>query len=147
MTLPNITAIGRLGDDPELRFTPGGKAVAEFRIACDENKKSGDSWEKVSTTWLRVSIWEKDAEAVAEHLKKGDLVTVIGSLTVREYEKKDGGKGTSVEVKNATVTKALPRIGGASQPAQSGGWNSQPSAPADPWSTPSQPALDSEPPF
>lgn len=144
MTLPNITATGRLGDDPELRFTPGGKAVAEFRMACDENKKNGDSWEKVSTTWLRVTLWEKDAEAVAEHIKKGDLVTVIGSLTVREYDKKDGGKGTSVEIKNAAVTKALPRTQNA---GQSSGWSQSAPAPAtgDPWST--APAATEEPPF
>jgi single-strand DNA-binding protein len=147
MSLPSIQATGRLGDDPELRFTPGGKAVADFRIACDENKKNGDQWEKVSTTWLRVSIWERDAEAVAEHVKKGDLVTVIGSLTVREYDKKDGGKGTSVEIKNATVSKALPRVG-AVQPSSS--WQqpapAQTNTTADPWST--QPALDdSTPPF
>lgn len=144
MTLPNITATGRLGSDPELRFTPSGKAVADFSIACDENRKNGDSWEKVSTTWLRVSVWDKDAEAVAAHLVKGDLVTVVGSLTVREYDKKDGGKGQSVEVKNANVTKALPRekVG-----AGGGGWApaAQTPPPADdPWST--QPALD-EPPF
>jgi len=148
MTLPRIEATGRLGNEPDLKFTTGGKAVAEFSIACDENKKNGDQWEKVSTTWLRVTVWEKDAEAVAEHLKKGDLVTVIGQLNVREYDKKDGGKGTSVEVKNANVTKALPRE--RSTGSGGGGWSQPAPAPSnDPWgsapaaSTPS----DSQPPF
>lgn len=144
MTLPNITATGRLGSDPELRFTPSGKAVADFSIACDENRKNGDSWDKVSTTWLRVSVWDKDAEAVAASLVKGDLITVIGSLTVREYDKKDGGKGQSVEVKNANVTKALPR---EKATVSSGGWSTPTHTPAtsdNPWNT--QPALD-EPPF
>jgi single-strand DNA-binding protein len=144
MTLPRIEATGRLGSDPSIKFTTGGKAVAEFSIACDENKKNGDSWEKVSTTWLRVTVWEKDAETVAEHLTKGDLVTVIGQLTVRTYDKTDGSKGTSVEVKNANVTKALPRIADGyaiTKPAV------PTNAPADPWSTaPTQPALE-EPPF
>jgi single-strand DNA-binding protein len=148
MTLPRIEATGRLGNEPELKYTTSGKAVAEFSIACDENKKNGDQWEKVSTTWLRVTIWEKDAEAVAEHLKKGDLVTVIGSLTVREYEKKDGGKGTSVEVKNANVTKALPRE--KSSGSSGGGWSRSAPAPAnDPWSSApsSGQTATEEPPF
>jgi single-strand DNA-binding protein len=150
MTLPRIEATGRLGNEPELKFTTGGKAVAEFSIACDENKKNGDQWEKVSTTWLRVAVWEKDAEAVAEHLKKGDLVTVIGQLTVREYEKKDGSKGTSVEVKNANVTKALPREKSGASSSGGGGWSqSAPTPAADPWA--SQPAsgqsVTEEPPF
>lgn len=149
MTLPRIEATGRLGNDPELKFTPSGAAVANFSIACDENKKDGnDNWEKVSTTWLRVAVWKDAAEAVAEHVKKGDLVTVIGQLTVRDYEH-NGVNKQSVEVKNATVTKALPKVGGG-QPSRSNSWqpSSQPAqtnTPADPWST--QPPLDSEPPF
>jgi single-strand DNA-binding protein len=149
MTLPRIEATGRLGNDPELKFTPSGSAVANFSIACDENKKGDNGqWEKLSTTWLRVAVWKEAAEAVAEHLKKGDLVTVIGQLTVRDYEH-NGVAKQSVEVKNATVTKALPRQANGAQSSGSGGWQpSQPSpqsnTPADPWST--QPALE-EPPF
>lgn len=150
MTLPRIEATGRLGSDPALSFAPSGAAVANFSIACDENKKGENGqWEKLSTTWLRVAVWKEAAEAVAEHLKKGDLVTVIGQLTVRDYEH-NGVAKQSVEVKNANVTKALPRQANGSQASSSGGWSqsSQPAqtnAAADPWS--SQPALDSEPPF
>jgi single-strand DNA-binding protein len=150
MTLPRIEATGRLGNDPELKWTPSGAAVANFSIACDENKKdSNDNWEKVSTTWLRVAVWKDAAEAVAEHIKKGDLVTVIGQLTVRDYEHNSVNK-QSVEVKNATVTKALPKVGGGGQSSSSNGWqqqNVQPlqQAPADPWST--HPAADQLPPF
>lgn len=153
MTLPRIEATGRLGNDPELKFTPSGAAVANFSIACDENKKdANDNWEKVSTTWLRIAVWKDAAEAVAEHLKKGDLVTVIGQLTVRDYEH-NGANKQSVEVKNATVTKALPKVGGGQslspRPSPSD-WQQpnqlQDKTPAaDPWST--QPAADQLPPF
>jgi single-strand DNA-binding protein len=152
MTLPSITATGRLGSDPELKHTPAGKAVVSISIACDENRKnSRDEWEKLSTAWLRVPLWEDAAEAAAEHLRKGDLVTAIGVLTVREYDKTDGsGKGQSVEIKNATVSKHLPRASrgqGQQQPAATGGWGGQQpqtNVAADPWSTPPS---HEEPPF
>lgn len=147
MTLPSITATGRLGSDPELTFTPQGKALAKFRIACGERIKDQQSgeWKDGDTTWLSVALWEKDAEAAAEHLKKGDEVTVVGLLLVRDFEAKDGSKGRSVEVKWGKVSKSLPREKAASS-ASSSGWSSQPtSAPADPWST--GPASDQEPPF
>lgn len=148
MTLPQIQATGRLGADPELTFTPQGKALAKFRIACGERVKRNDQWEDGDTTWLSVALWEKDAEAAAEHLKKGDEVTVVGLLLVRDFEAKDGSKGRSVEVKYGKVSKSLPREkSGQSAPA-SNGW-SQPApasnVSADPWSTASTPT--DEPPF
>jgi single-strand DNA-binding protein len=145
--LPNITATGRLGNDPELTFTPAGKALAKFRIACGERIKDQQSgeWKDGDTTWLSVALWEKDAEAAAEHLKKGDEVTVVGLLLVRDFEAKDGSKGRSVEVKYGKVSKSLPRE--KSQGATSGGWSQQPAqtVPADPWST--APTSSQEPPF
>lgn len=150
MTLPRIEATGRLGSDPELKFTPSGAAVANFSIACDENKKGDNGqWEKLSTTWLRVAVWKEAAESVAEYIKKGDLVTVIGQLTVRDYEH-NGVTKQSIEIKNANVTKALPRQVNA---GQSSGWSAStqpgPNAPstntaADPWAT--QQTIE-EPPF
>lgn len=144
MSLPNITATGRLGADVELTFTPAGKALAKFRIACGERiKDQSGEWKDGDTTWLNIALWEKDAEAAAEHLKKGDEVNVTGLLLVREYEAKDGTRGKSVEVKWAKVYKArLDQGNRQSQPAPptSNGWGqqSQPQqAPAnDPWSTP-----------
>lgn len=108
MTLPTITATGRLGADPELRFTPSGKAVTNFRIACDDRKKDGDEWKTENTVWLAVDQWDDEAESAAHNLKKGDLVTVIGSLNVREYDH-NGTKKTAVEIKYGRITTALPR--------------------------------------
>lgn len=151
--LPNITATGRLGTDVDLTWTPSGKALAKFRIACGERIKdqSSGEWKDGDTTWLSVALWEKDAEAAAEHLSKGDEVTIVGLLLVRDFEAKDGSKGRSVEIKYGKVSKSLPRLVNA---GQSSGWSAstqpgpnapQTNVPADPWS--SQPALDSEPPF
>ena len=129
MTLPSITATGRLGADPELKFTGSGKAVCNFRMACDKKKQENGEWKTLSTVWLSVSLWENDAEAAAEHLAKGDLVTVVGQLNVREYERKDGTKGQSVEIDYGRVSKALPKSGGRSAPRP----QSTPSS--NPWDT------------
>lgn len=145
MTLPNITATGNLGSDPELRFV-NEKAVVDLSIGCNENKKDdAGNWQTISTVWVRVSLWEAEAESAAEHLKKGDAVTVTGQLLVREYEKKDGGgTGTSVEIKYPRVSKNLPRMqgGGGHQTSQVMRSSSTPAA--DPWGGG---ATNSEPPF
>jgi single-strand DNA-binding protein len=129
MTLPTITATGRLAADPDLSFTPSGKAVAKFRMACDKNRKNDQGqWEKVSTTWLAVDTWGDDAETVAHNLQKGDMVTVVGNLNVREYEK-DGTKRLSVEIENGRVSKALPKAkngtGAPIQQSTSNPWDQQ----------------------
>jgi single-strand DNA-binding protein len=128
MTLPTITATGRLGADPDLSFTPSGKAVAKFRMACDERRKEGDEWKTIGTTWLSVDQWGDDAEAAAHNLQKGDLVTVVGLLNVREYEK-DGTKRLSVEIKYGRVSKALPKAkngtGAPIQQSTSNPWDQQ----------------------
>ncbi len=130
MTLPTITATGRLGADPELRYLGSGKPVANFRIACDDRRKEGDEWKTLSTTWLAVDQWGDEAEAAAEHLKKGDLVTVVGQLNVREYDTNDGTKRLSVEIKYGRVSKALPRGAKGSTDA---GMRLPASNPTNPW--------------
>lgn len=145
MTLPSITATGNLAADPELKFTQSGKAVASLSVGCNENKKNdAGNWETVSTTWLRISLWDDEAQSAVEHLRKGDSVTVTGQLMTREFERNDGTKGLSVEVKYARISKNLPRGQRAAQPAQDNSWGGRPSQQAaDPWGTPS----DSKPPF
>lgn len=129
MTLPTITATGRLGADPELRYLGSGKPVANFRIACDDRRKEGDEWKTLSTTWLAVDQWGDEAEAAAEHLKKGDLVTVVGQLNVREYDANDGSKRLSVEIKYGRVSRPLPKTkSGTGAPIQQ-------QAPSNPWNT------------
>ena len=100
-----IVAVGRLGKDVELRYSPDGKAVASFSVAVDdgfgENKK---------TIWLRVSVWEKQAETCNQYLHKGSLVLVEGRLTPdpktggpRVWKKQDGTEGASFEIAASTV--------------------------------------------
>lgn len=85
--------IGNLGADPELRHTPAGKAVAEFRMATTFG--SGD---KAMTEWHRVVAWERTAEVAAEFLKKGSPVYVEGRIQTRSWDKDDGTKGYVTEI-------------------------------------------------
>lgn len=137
--LPTITLEGRAVNDPELRFTAQGKAVANFRVAASESKKdAAGNWEDGDKLFVNVAVWDQAGEAVAEHVGKGDKVVVTGRLYEREYEKNNGEKGRSLEVKFATVAKVVepPRGERQSAPQQSGGYSQAPAQPArDPWAT------------
>ena len=110
MTLPTIQATGNLVADPQLRFTPKGKAVTTITIACNDRRKSATGeWTDTDTTYLEVQLWETDAEQAAEHLTKGQRVTVTGKLRQRSYEAKDGTIRRAYEVIYASVAVALPR--------------------------------------
>ena len=138
MGLPQITATGNLTSDPELRFTPAGKAVANFTVACNKKRKNEqtNTWEDVATCFLRCSIWEAKAEAVAEMLTRGSEVTVVGSLKQNDYTDKDGNKRTSYNVDAFSVALVV-----KAPKAE----RDKPSQPAnDPWATP---AATEEPPF
>lgn len=151
MAHPIITGTGHLGADPELRFTPSGKAVANLRIACTERKRTpSGEWEDGTTTWLNVAVWGHLAETVTEHLRKGSLVHVVGRLSQREHEGKVYYDVTATE-----VTQALPRPGqqerrqepqqgqGRGNQRQDDPWTSQPPT-NDPWG---QSGGNAEPPF
>lgn len=109
MTLPTIQATGNLTADPELRFTKSGDAVATLRLATNRSRKTDDGWETTHTTYLTIKLWRQDAEVAAEHLRKGDRVTVAGELVIEEWEGKDGGKRQTPTVDRATIAKRLPR--------------------------------------
>ena len=121
MSLPSITVTGVVGRDPELRFTPSGKATASFSVGSNNRRKVNDQWESGPTTWLDVTLWDNAAEAAAEHVKAKDRVTVTGQLQVRDYEGKDGSKRRAVEVVNATVAKLLPTV--PKQAAPNAAWD------------------------
>jgi single-strand DNA-binding protein len=103
MTLNKIMIIGNLGADPELRYTPGGKAVTELRVAVNDNRKGPDGEWVEETLWFRVSVWEQAAERLAEQLRKGNKIFAEGQLRAREYEARDGQKRTSLELAFARV--------------------------------------------
>jgi single-strand DNA-binding protein len=103
MTLNKMMIIGNLGADPELRYTPNGKAVTELRVAVNNNQRGADGEWVEETLWFRVSVWEQAAERLAEQLRKGNKVYAEGQLRQREYETRDGEKRTSLELAFARV--------------------------------------------
>lgn len=145
MALPQITLEGRAVADPDLKFTASGKAVCSLRVAASESKKTDAGWEDGDKLFVNASIWEASGEAVAEHIRKGDKITVTGRLFMREYEKTDGTKGQSLEVKFATVAKVIDAPRSNRQPAAVGAPVGVSGAAAvDPWAVP---AATDEPPF
>ena len=112
--MADIQITGNLGSDSELTFTPNGKAKLEFSIGDTPRRlnQQTNQWEDAGeTTWWRVTEWERKAEALAEHLLKGTKVLVTGTAGVRTFEKKDGTKGFSAEVKPKTIA-IIPKQGG-----------------------------------
>jgi single-strand DNA-binding protein len=103
MTLNKMMIIGNLGADPELRYTPGGKAVTNLRVAVNDNRKGPDGEWIEETQWFRVELWDQAAERAAERFRKGNKVYAEGQLRVREYEGNDGQKRSSVEIRFARV--------------------------------------------
>lgn len=137
-----ITVVGNLVDDPELRFTPAGAAVAKFRIASTPRvfNKTTNEWEDGDALFLTCSVWRQAAENVAESLARGMRVIVQGRLKQRSYEDREGVKRTVYELDveevgpsltraTAKVTKNVPNGGGQQQ---GGGTSSDPLAGAKP---------------
>jgi single-strand DNA-binding protein len=104
-----ITVVGNLTDDPELRFTPSGAAVASFTVASTPRTfdKNTNEWKDGDALFLRCSIWRQAAENVAESLSKGMRVIVQGSLKQRSYETREGEKRTVIEMTVEEVGPAL----------------------------------------
>lgn len=95
--LNQITLIGRIGRDPELRYTPSGVAVASFSLAVNRRFKSQASGEQ-ETDWFNVVAWKQQAEFAANYLGKGRLVLIEGRLQSRSWVAQDGTKRNTVEV-------------------------------------------------
>jgi single-strand DNA-binding protein len=143
-----ITVIGNLVDDPELRFTPSGAAVANFRIASTPRTfdRQTNEWKDGEALFLSCAVWRQAAENVAESLQKGMRVVVQGNLRSRQYETREGEKRTVFEIQvdevgpslryaTAKVTRTQ-RSGGSSYGGgqQAGGGQTGPSD-NDPWAT------------
>ena len=138
-----ITVVGNLVDDPELRFTPSGAAVANFRIASTPRTfdKQSNEWKDGEALFLSCSVWRQAAENVAESLQKGMRVVVQGRLKQRQYETREGEKRTVIELdveevgpslKYATAKVTRVTRGGGGGGFGAGGddpWATQPAAP------------------
>src|ERR687896_2011514 len=103
MTLNRMQIIGNLGADPELRYTPSGKAVTNLRVAVNDRSRGTDGEWVEETMWIGVEVWEQAAERLAEQLRKGNKIYAEGQLRAREYEARDGQKRTSLELAFARV--------------------------------------------
>ncbi len=143
-----ITLVGNLVDDPELRFTPSGAAVAKFRIASTPRylDKQTNEWKDGESLFLTCNVWRQAAENVAESLQRGMRVIVQGRLKQRSYETKEGEKRTVYEVevdelgpslRNATAKVNKTSRGGGGGGFGGGGGGSFGGQQADdPWATP-----------
>jgi single-strand DNA-binding protein len=97
-SLSKVILIGNLGSDPEMRFTPDGKAVTSFRMATNRRYTTSAGESREETDWFRISVWGKQAEQCNQFLSKGRQVYVEGRLHARNWEGQDGQTRTSLEV-------------------------------------------------
>ena len=97
----SVVLVGRLTKDPELKYTAGGHAVANFTMACDRPFKNAEG--EKETDFVRIVVWRKQAENCAQYIGKGSLAGVTGRLTVRNYEDKEGNRRTIAEVVTENV--------------------------------------------
>lgn len=93
-----VTIIGRLGKDPEVRFTQDKKAVGNFTVATSEKWTDKAGVKKEKTEWHRIVVWDKQAELCAEYLSKGRRVAIEGKLQTREWTNKEGVKQYTTEI-------------------------------------------------
>ena len=98
MSVNKAILIGRLGKDPELRYTPSGKAVTSFPLATTERWTGADGQRNESTTWHNIIAWGKQAELLKEYLSKGREVFIEGRIDNRSYDDKEGNKRYISEV-------------------------------------------------
>ena len=104
-----ITVIGNLTDDPELRFTPSGAAVAKFRVASTPRfmDRQSNEWKDGEPLFLACTVWRQAAENVAESLTRGSRVIVSGRLKQRSYETREGEKRTVIELEVDEIGPSL----------------------------------------
>jgi single-strand DNA-binding protein len=116
MSVNKVILVGRLGRDPETRYTGGGQAVANFSVATDESYKDKNGERQKRTEWHKIVVWGKQAEIAQQYLKKGSLVFIEGRIQSREWQDKEGQKRTSFEI----VASNFRMLGGRSDAAAAG---------------------------
>jgi single-strand DNA-binding protein len=116
MSVNKAILVGRLGRDPETRFTGGGQAVANFSVATDETYKDKNGERQKRTEWHKIVVWGKQAEIAQQYLKKGSLVFIEGRIQSREWQDKEGQKRTSFEI----VATNFRMLGGRADGAAAG---------------------------
>jgi single-strand DNA-binding protein len=116
MSVNKVILVGRLGRDPETRYTGGGQAVANFSVATDETYKDKNGERQKRTEWHKIVVWGKQAEIAQQYLKKGSLIFIEGRIQSREWQDKEGQKRTSFEI----VASNFRMLGGRGDGAAAG---------------------------
>src|SRR6266478_5814470 len=117
MSVNKVILVGRLGRDPETRYTGGGQAVANFSMATDETYKDKNGERQKRTEWHKIVVWSKLAEIAQQYLKKGSLLYLEGRIQTREWQDKEGQKRTTTEI----VATNFRMLGGRAEGAAAGG--------------------------
>ena len=140
MSYQTLIIVGRLGQDPEMRYLPSGQAVTNFSLATDRSYRNSDGEQVRETTWFRISVWGKQAESCNQYLSKGSQVLVEGSLRPdketgrpRVWTTADGRTGASYDVTAQTVRFLSTRSSNQGGAASSGAAESAPEDDAIPW--------------
>ena len=131
-----VIIVGNLGADPETRYTPGGDAITNIRVATTDRWKDKASGEmKEATEWHRIAFFGRLAEVAGEYLKKGSQVYVEGSLRTRKWQDKDGQDRYSTDIRGDVMQMlgrreggGMPREEGAARPAEKAGGEAKPAA-------------------
>ena len=121
MSVNKAILVGRLGRDPETRYTGGGQAVANFSVATDESYKDKNGERQKRTEWHKIVVWGKQAEIAQQYLKKGSLIFIEGRIQSREWQDKEGQKRTSFEIVATNFRMLGGRADGAAAGASAGG--------------------------
>jgi single-strand DNA-binding protein len=116
MSVNKAILVGRLGKDPETRYTSGGQAVCNFTMATDETYKDRSGERQKRTEWHRIVVWGKQAEIAQQYLHKGSLLYVEGRIQSRQWDDREGQKRTTVEI----VANNFRMLGGRGDAAAAG---------------------------
>jgi single-strand DNA-binding protein len=116
MSVNKAILVGRLGRDPETRYTSGGQAVCNFTMATDETYKDRSGERQKRTEWHRIVVWGKQAEIAQQYLHKGSLIFLEGRIQTRQWDDREGQKRTTVEI----VANNFRMLGGRGDNAGSG---------------------------
>jgi len=133
-TVNKVILIGRLGKDPELKYTPSGVPVAKFSLATDESFKDRNGELQKRTEWHNIVAWSKLADLSKRYLTKGRQVYIEGRLRTREWDDKDGNKRRTTEIVASQIVLLGSRSEGgeAAAPMQRGTAEAEPGMPASP---------------
>jgi single-strand DNA-binding protein len=121
MSVNKAILVGRLGRDPETRYTSGGQAVCNFTMATDETYKDRSGERQKRTEWHRIVVWGKQAEIAQQYLRKGSLVFVEGRIQSRQWDDREGQKRTTVEIVASNFRMLGSRSDGAAAGASAAG--------------------------